>query len=323
MTIIDIHTHGIGGYDTGDSASWAILKMAEIHGAHDVDVIIPTIYSAPIRVMRENMAAVRKAMEQQRADNSKLKTQNSELPSIISGVHLEGPFLNPSRCGALDPSSFLKPDERTFNKLIDGFKAMVKIITIAPELEGSLNLIKQARDMGINVSMGHSDATYAEAEAGYHAGARGITHIFNAMRGIHHREPGIAGFGLLNQDIFIEVIADSLHLHSETIKMIFAVKNPDRIIIISDSTKETPGLSRKMLKVGGWKLKAEGIRFKTEKLNAKNSKPKTILPSREGLLQGGSATIGESAHRLIDMGYDEKIILKCITENPVQYLEIS
>ncbi|MCX5809597.1 MAG: amidohydrolase family protein [Proteobacteria bacterium] len=320
MEIIDIHTHGIGGYDTGDSTSEAILKMAEIHGAHGVNVIIPTIYSAPIHVMRENMAAVKKAMEQQRADNSKLNTQNSTLPSLIFGVHLEGPFLNPSRCGALDASSFLKPDESVLKELTEGFADMVKIITIAPELEGSLKLIKQARGVGINVSMGHSDATFNEAEEGFHRGARGITHIFNAMRSIHHREPGIAGFGLSNRDVFIELIADPFHLHSEMIRIIFAIKNPDKIILISDSTKEAQRLSREMSEVKSQTLKTQNL---YGSIPTEEGQLKTVLPIQAGLIRGGAMTVTESAHRLIDMGFDEEIVLKCITENPATYLGIS
>ena len=359
MKIIDIHTHGIGGYDTGDSTSEAILKMAEIHGAHGVDVIIPTIYSAPVHVMRENMTAVKKAMEQQGAesvepplredrrraeshspaymgdqpvtsrfniqgsDNFELRTLNVELPknrvSTILGVHLEGPFLNPSRCGALDASSFLKPDEAVLKELTEGFEGMVKIITIAPELEGSLKLIKQARSMGINVSMGHSDATFNEAEEGFHRGAKGITHIFNAMRSIHHREPGIAGFGLSNRDVFIELIADPFHLHSEMIRIVFAIKNPDKIILISDSTKDTPGPSPSTPK----KFKVQSSKLKVEKLSTQHSALSIILPIQAGLLRGGVMTVTESAHRLIDMGFDDKFVFKCITENPSTYLGIS
>jgi N-acetylglucosamine-6-phosphate deacetylase len=340
MKIIDIHTHGIGGYDTRVSTSEAILKMAEIHGARGVDVIIPTIYSAPVHIMRENMTAVKKAMEQQKRVWSgergvgsrsptymgnqpvvsrfevhpELRTLNSEPlenhVSTILGVHLEGPFLNPSRCGALDASSFLKPDEAVLKELTEDFADMVIIITVAPELGGSLKLIEQARDMGINVSMGHSDATFNEAEEGFNRGAEGITHIFNAMRSIHHREPGIAGFGLLNRDIYIEVIADPHHLHPNTLELIFRVKNPERIVIISDSTKYTLN----PLSSTGNRFKIEGSRLKVDKL-------KTAPPSTAGLLRGGIMTVTESAHRLIDMGFDEETVLKCISENPAAYVE--
>ena len=246
METIDIHTHGIGGFDTITITAEHIVRIAQIQGSHGISKILPAIFPASIEEMRANMTAVKKAMEIQRAKNERIKAKGIKASSRaaphesrVFGVHLEGPFLNPSRCGALNPLSFLNPDIDTLKKLTDGFEDMIKIITIAPELDVATKLIKAATDMGIIVSMGHSDATYEESQAGFHAGATGITHIFNAMRGFHHREPGIAGFGLTNPHIYIEVIADPYHLHPETIKLIFKGKNPEKIIIISDSIKNT------------------------------------------------------------------------------------
>jgi len=139
--------------------------------------------------------------------------------------------------------------------------------------------------------MGHSDATFTEAEAGFHAGARGITHLFNAMRGFHHRAPGITGFGLLNQDIYIEIIADPFHLHEKTVELIFKAKNHDRIIIVSDTVKEAKTLSQNK-----------------------------SVADVHGKLLGGSMTVAESAQRLIQTGYDEGVIMNCITANPERYL---
>lgn len=275
--IIDIHTHGIAGYDTRTVNEADILKMAEIHASCGVSEIMPTIYPDTIKVMRENMMAVRKGMEKS---------------ATIIGAHLEGPFLNPQRCGALNASAFINPTEYNLKKLLDGFEDIVRVITIAPEIEGATEVIKKISDMGIIASMGHSDATFEEAEKGFNAGARGITHIFNAMRGIHHREPGIAGFGLLNRDIYIEVIGDPHHLHLETLKLIFRIKNPERIILVSDSVKETTVS-------GGGK---EGV-FNDSKR-----------------LQGGSMNIVDSSKRLIGLGFDREVIKRCITENPAVYL---
>ena len=301
MQTIDIHTHGIAGFDTRSKDTDAILKIAEIQASYRVDAIIPTIYSAPIHIMRENMAIVKMAMDMQKAHHKK-----PILVASIIGVHLEGPFLNPSYCGALDHCSFLEPDIKTFEELVDGFEDMVRIITIAPELDGSTKIIKNARDKGVKVGMGHSNATYAEAEAGYNAGAESITHIFNAMRGIHHREPGIAGFGLLHAGVYTEVIADPYHLHPETIKLIFRVKNHSRIIIISDSIRDT-----------------NCTRFPDGKQNMADSNGFKITPSqRNGILQGGSMTITESTQRLVGMGIDAKTVRRCITENPATYLDI-
>ncbi len=294
MSIIDIHTHGIGGFDTRTSDPEDIIRIAQIQGASGVTAIIPTVYPDVIEVMRKNIMAVKAAMEMQR---SKAAGDSSSLPApppeaAILGVNLEGPFLNPVKCGALKSSSFIEPNEANLERLIDGFEDIVKIITIAPELNGSLKLIKKMSDIGIIAGMGHSDATYAEAEAGFNAGARGITHLFNAMRGIHHREPGIAGFGLLNKDIYIEVIADPYHLNEKTLELIFRTKNPDGIILVSDSVKET----------------------KTPDVNHGHG-----VMDDDGRLQGGFQTLAESAQRLIGRGYDKEMIAGCIDRNPCNY----
>lgn len=299
LNIIDIHTHGIGGYDTRGATPETILKIAGLHGAYGVSAILPTIYPTSIEKMRADMAAVKQAMEKQGSESgvrgSGLKHASRLTPyaSRILGVHLEGPFLNPARCGALDGGSFLEPTARNFRRLIDGFEDIVRIVTIAPELKGARKLIKAMTDMGIMANMGHSDATYAEAEAGYKAGAKGITHIFNAMRGIHHREPGIAGFGLLNKEAYIEVIADPFHLHTKTIELIFQNKDRRKIILVSDSVKG----SKKALAHNG-------------------------VRNEKGKLLGGSMTISESARRLISMGLSEKVVMDCISRNPAAYLNL-
>jgi N-acetylglucosamine-6-phosphate deacetylase len=291
MKVMDIHTHGIGGYDTRTSDPDHILRMAEICGSTGVLEILPAIYPSAIRVMRENMEAVKRAMVKQESDLHISGGKNRSAK--IAGLHIEGPFLNPVKCGALAAETFIEPMEYAFRELIEGFEDIVKIITIAPELSGSIRLIKMISDAGIIASMGHSEATYAEAEEGFHAGARGITHIFNAMRGLHHREPGIAGFGLLSNEVYIEVIADPFHLHPKILDLILKTKDRDRIIIISDSVKDT--------KAGG--SLEEGI------------------TGPQGKLHGGSLTITGSAKRLVEMGYDEGMIMDCITKNPERYLK--
>jgi N-acetylglucosamine-6-phosphate deacetylase len=306
MKTIDIHTHGIGGYDTRTTDVEHIFTIAKIHGSYGVSEIIPTIYPATIKIMRENMDIIKRAMELQKSAplektfltgseaspvRKNLSNGVSSQQSKIIGVHLEGPFLNPLKCGALNAMTFIEPSEHNLKELIEGFEDIVRIITIAPELNGAANLIKYIADSGIVVSMGHSNATYAEAEAGFNAGAKGITHIFNAMRSFHHREPGIAGFGLINNDIFIEVIADSHHLHIKTLELIFKIKNHDKILLVSDSVKQTSAFFIR-----------DGI------------------VDTQGRLLGGSMPVAESAKMLIAKGFDEEMIMKCITENPERYL---
>jgi N-acetylglucosamine-6-phosphate deacetylase len=283
MKIIDVHTHGIGGYDTRTPDEKDILAIAATHGSLGVAEIILAIYPAAIKVMRKHMDVVRRAMERQK--------DMADTQARIIGVHLEGPFLNPLQCGALDAAVFLEPTGYHLQKLIEGFEDIVKIITIAPEMKGAAGTIRKIADKGIIPSMGHSAATYSEAEKGFNAGARGITHIFNAMRCFHHREPGIAGFGLLNQEVYIEVIADPFHLHPATIDLIFKVKNPARIIIISDSVSGT--------KMAG---SSQGV------------------TDGSGRLVGGSMTIMESARQLVEMGCEKNAVMNCVAVNPNRYL---
>ena len=284
MKIYDIHTHGIGGYHTKTESADDILRIAEIQGSHGISDIIPTIYPSPIKAMRQNMDAVKKAM--------KIQMHSKGKAAMINGVYLEGPFLNPLRCGALDASSFQQPHESLLKQLVEGFEDVIRIITVAPELDGSVGLIQKISDMGIIVSMGHSDATYNEAETGYNAGARGITHLFNAMRGIHHREPGLAGFGLMNNDVYVEIIADPFHLDKRMVDYIFHSKSNDKIIVISDSVKySSTGTS------------SEGIW------------------NEHSRLIGGSMAVTESVNLMMSRGVKKESAMKAVSHNPEQYLQ--
>jgi N-acetylglucosamine-6-phosphate deacetylase len=327
MTVFDIHTHGVGGVDTRTTDPADILKMAEIHGRHGVDAILATIYPAPLETMRANMTAVRGAMGFQ---SRELRVRSSERPdnrgekfgdgtpacgspelgvtkggeeaeiegdgdtvrvATILGVYLEGPFLNPLRAGALDSSSFRAPSAYDLDRLLDGFEDIVRIVTIAPEPPGALALIRPLADRGMRVSMGHSDATFAEAEAGFHAGASGVTHLFNAMRPWHHREPGLAGFALTHPDLYVEVIADPHHLHRGALNLVFKVKDPGRIILVSDSIGDTG-------QYGSGEALAD--------------------PS--GRLHGGALTVTAAAGRLTDLGYPVRTVDAAITVNPAAYI---
>jgi N-acetylglucosamine-6-phosphate deacetylase len=245
--------------------------------------------------MRNNMEAVRKAMEIQRGKTRSRGSASERLMtchngmSVILGLHLEGPFLNPLRCGALDRNFFIQPTMASLEKLIDGYEEIIKIITLAPEMPGALAIIRKCRDKGIKIHMGHSDATYKEAERGKKAGATGITHIFNAMRPFHHREPGLTGFGLMDEGIYVEVIADGVHLHTDVLKFLFRIKSHDRIILVSDSVKGT-------------------------------FKGGTPLFKGKGFLAGSGMTLSDSVGVLEKIGIHGDAIMKAGMLNPERYL---
>jgi len=278
--VIDLHAHGIEGIDTRSPDPDAMLRIGETLGRAGVSALLLSLYPAAFRVMREQMAAVKRAMERQAPGST----------ARILGVHLEGPFLNPAMCGALDPASFTEAREPLWQELVEGFEEIVRVVTVAPEIKGALGLIRAITKAGMRVNMGHSDATFAEAEAGFRAGARGIAHLFNAMRGFHHREPGIAGFGLLHREIYVELIADLVHLSPETLELVFRIKDPGRILLVSDAVRET------RLLPGG-------------------------APSREGRLLGGAMTLPAAAQQLIERGFAKERVMEAVTTNPRAYLE--
>lgn len=287
--MIDLHTHGLGGYETRGASPGDIVAMARLHGSMGVDAILPTIFPSSMHEMRRDISVVRDAIRIQR--------EGEEIPGIppaarIAGVYLEGPFLNPVRAGALDRGSFLPASADAWRRLVEGFEDVVRVVTVAPELDGAVGLIREISSMGITVSMGHSGATWSEAEAGSKAGARGITHVFNAMRAFHHREPGIAGFALMNPDVYVEVIADPYHLDLRTIELIFRVKDPGRILLVSDTVKGSPC--------------------------ADEGRPVT---DANGKLLGGSMSLPAATRRLMALGFNREAVEWAATENPARYLE--
>lgn len=277
--LIDIHVHGAKAHDTGTRRQDDILRIAEIHGQRGTGAIVPTVYPGTIETMRENMAAIRSAMASQRSG------------AAILGIHLEGPFLNAGRAGSLEKKNFQDPSPKRLSSLIEGFEDLIRIVTIAPELPGALKLIETCRKKGFLVQMGHSDATYEQAEEGKHAGATGITHLFNAMRGFHHREPGLAGFGLMDDDLYVEVIADLAHLHPQSLKMVLDMKSPERIILVSDSVKGH-----------GW--------------------GKGAIRGPGGVLQGSGVSLMDCMKNLVSLGVHQEWALQFASENPKRYLGV-
>jgi N-acetylglucosamine-6-phosphate deacetylase len=277
--LVDIHVHGAEKYDTRTRRQDDVLQVAALHGLHGTSALLPTIYPNSIEIMRQHMGAVRRAMTAQREG------------ATILGMHLEGPFLNPERAGSLDGKSFSDPSVETFKQLVEDFEDIIKIITIAPELPGALKVIELSREKGFLVQMGHSDASIEQAEEGKKAGATGITHLFNAMRGFHHREPGLAGFGLMDEDIYVEIIGDLAHLHPQSLKMILEMKSPDKIILISDSVMGP-----------GW-----------------GSGP---IRGPAGTLQGSGITLSDAIKNLVALGIPPGRVLQFASNNPMRYLGI-
>jgi N-acetylglucosamine-6-phosphate deacetylase len=219
---VDVHVHGWGGFDaTGDAA--ALSGMARALLRRGVTSFLPTAPSLPLEELPRFADRVRRWIPAAPADGAQ-----------PLGFNLEGPLLAPGRRGAHDPALLREPgalSEALVASVLDG----LRVITIAPELPGAIALIARLAVAGVVVSLGHSDATLDQARAGYDAGARTTTHLFNAMTGMDHRAPGLAGAALSDDRVWVELIADGHHVHPVLWPVVARTKAPDRLILVSDS----------------------------------------------------------------------------------------
>jgi N-acetylglucosamine-6-phosphate deacetylase len=219
---IDVHVHGWGGFPaTGDGGD--LDGMARALLRRGVTSFLPTAPTLPEPELPRFADRVRDWMPAAPADGAQ-----------PLGFNLEGPCLAPARKGAHDPSLLRTPAElapATVDAVLDGLRVM----TIAPELPGALDLIARLAREDVVVSLGHSAATLDEARAGYGAGARSTTHLFNAMSGVEHRAPGLAVAALENDDAWIELITDGNHVHPALFRIVARAKPSDRFLLVSDA----------------------------------------------------------------------------------------
>lgn len=210
---IDLHVHGGAGHDfmTADAAARAAI--ARHLARHGVTHFLATTMTAP-------WAATLAAVER--------------LGAAGLGIHLEGPFLSPARCGVHPAADLLAPSPERLQALWERSQGHIRWITLAPELEGAVAFITAAAALGIGVSLGHSDATREQAQAGIAAGARHVTHIFNAMRPLHHRDPGLLGEALMNPRLSAEIIADGIHVDPLLVELFLRLKGPEQAVLVSD-----------------------------------------------------------------------------------------
>lgn len=220
---IDTHIHGAYGTRISD-AEPKLKEMCRFEASQGVTGLAITTAASAFSDLLRQLGLVADTVEAGIEDGAK-----------ILGIHGEGPFISKNRKGAMNGDNILDPNIDKLNEMIQTSKGLLKILTVAPENEGAEGLIKYAVEQGITVSLGHTVAKYEEACLGIQSGATQLTHTFNAMVGLNHREPGVLGAGLMNPEVVCEMICDYVHLHPAIVQMIYKLKGADRVNIISDS----------------------------------------------------------------------------------------
>jgi len=222
---LDIHMHGIAGYDTMDATPESLQAISTALARYGVTSFLAT-----------TMTASYEKLEQALKNIVATSRQGLEGAEAV-GIHLEGPWINPRYKGAQNEQDISFPtlaEVRHMHELADG---MLKVVTIAPEQPGAAEAIRWLNGQGVLVSAGHTGASFDEAAQAVQAGVGHFTHCFNAMTGLHHREPGVVGAAMYHEHLSTELIADGIHVHPAVMRILYRVKKADRLALISDSMR--------------------------------------------------------------------------------------
>lgn len=237
---IDLHVHGIAGADVMDASGASLELMARRFAPHGVTGWLPTTVTESLELTKRVLAEIRDYMTAEAL---------GEPPGArVLGIHLEGPWISKEFKGAQNERHILAPDVRTVEQLLEAGGEAVTLVSLAPELPGAGPIIRLLRDRGIYVSIAHTGATYEQALEAVKLGASQVTHCFNAMTGLHHRVPGVAGATLLCRDLWAELIPDGIHVHPAVMQLLLHTKGPDRVMLVTDamSATELPGGSYRL-----------------------------------------------------------------------------
>ncbi len=221
--LVDVHFHGCRGEDFSDATPDGLQTMADYELSCGVTYICPAGMTLP----EEDLMKICK--------NSRQHAENSVSGAELVGINLEGPFLSEGKKGAQNGAYLRDPDINELNRLQEAAGGLVKLITIAPERDGALELIRGAK--GITVSVGHTCADYDTAKAAFDAGARHCTHLYNGMNNLHHRKPTVLGAAFDHPDVKVEVICDGIHIHPAVIRMTWQLYGAHRVVLVSDTMR--------------------------------------------------------------------------------------
>jgi len=285
---VDTHIHGIHGYDTSDGTVESILEMSRALIEYGVTGFCPTLYPQPDEDFIKSIRAVVEAIGQ-------------EPGAKIYGINLEGPFISPEKPGVLT-GKYMKPvDLDAMEKYLEAAEGHIAIMTVAPELKNMRELAILAGKNSIVVSAGHSNATYENMLEGMQAGILHSTHFFNAMRRIHHRDPGVVGAIMIHPSVSCEIIADGYHVHKAILDLLLKVKPIHKVVLVTDALRPTGQKSGKLIANNEEVVCEDGL-FKRKS---------------DGTIAGSALTMIQGVKNLYEMGIPMHDALRMASSNPV------
>ena len=285
--LIDVHNHGNSNADFADGNYEGLKTMARFLARHGVTSFAPASLTLPYEVLDKAFATAKQLHDEAPAGHSRLV-----------GIHMEGPYFNIKKKGAQNADYLRDPDFEGFRKLYENCGALIRIVDVAPELPGAREFIEKASKL-CTVGVAHTDAAYDDAKMAYHSGATHLTHMYNAMPPIHHRDPGVIPAAVENPKVRAELICDGLHIHPASVRLAFSMFGSHRMILVSDAMR-CCGMPEGEYELGG------------QPVYLKDGAARLI----DGTLAGSSANLYDCMKNAILFGIPEADAIRACTYNP-------
>lgn len=288
--LIDIHSHGAVGHDFSDGDKEGLKKILAYEYTHGITSFCPTTMTLP----GESLLQIFHSMND---------WKNEEGRARIIGINMEGPFLDPVKKGAHKENNIMPPNLNLFQKCNEACEKQVRLMTIAPNIEGAITLIQELKDKVV-ISLGHTSADYETAKKAIGAGASHVTHLFNAMNSFGHRDPGLIGAASEDESCMAELICDGIHVHESMVRAAFKLF-PNRIVLVSDSMRAT-GMGDGTYDLGGQQVTVVGKRA-------------TLA---DGTIAGSVSNLYDCLLNAVSFGIPLKEAIAAATMNPAKSIGI-
>jgi N-acetylglucosamine-6-phosphate deacetylase len=294
---VDVHIHGAGGRDVMEGTRESLEIIAATVAAHGTTSLVATTVTASEKETQASVAGIAHFI----LNTSQYAAR--ELSAEVLGIHFEGPFISPARRGVHPAKWILAPSTEVLARFLKEARGTALILTLAPELPGALDLIAAARKAGMVVSLGHTDATYEQAQAAIEVGVSHAAHVYNAMRPFSHRGTGVIGAVLTSPKVSAELIADGVHVDEAAMRMLVDLKTPERVILVSDGISAT-GMPDGKYQLGMFEVKVSG----------------GVARNAEGKLAGSTLTLDRALRNMVALGVPLASALRMVTANPARQI---
>jgi N-acetylglucosamine-6-phosphate deacetylase len=291
-----VHIHGAGGHDVMEGTAEAIAKVASTVARRGTTSFVATTVTAPAEEACKSLHGIARYIRS-------VRNTDSRFAAEVLGIHLEGPFINPARRGVHPLESITQPSNELFEEFVAAADGLIRVVTLAPELPGALDLVERAVASGIVASMGHTDATYEQAVAAIERGVTHAAHIFNAMRPFSHRDTGVIGAVLTNPAVTAELIADGYHVDSPAVEILLRAKGLEGVLLVSDGTAAT-GMRNGNYRLGNFEVSVKD----------------GVVRNSEGKLAGSTLTLDRALQHIAALGVPLLDAVRMVTLLPARRL---